>query len=104
MVNTAHVIHEAPKVIHHLPRDAPAGDSILVFIEKPHTVFGDMPLAGLQMYGTYAEALSNAPSVSSARPISSISSSRGHRWPSACARSSGSGSPTPEHHRRLRLQ
>jgi CRP/FNR family transcriptional regulator, cyclic AMP receptor protein len=35
------------------------GKKLILSTLAPHTVFGDMPLAGQQMYGAYAEALSD---------------------------------------------
>jgi CRP/FNR family cyclic AMP-dependent transcriptional regulator len=35
------------------------GKKLVLSTLEPHTVFGDMPLAGQQMYGAYAEALSD---------------------------------------------
>jgi CRP/FNR family cyclic AMP-dependent transcriptional regulator len=36
------------------------GKKLILSTLGPHTVFGDMPLAGQQMYGAYAEALSDS--------------------------------------------
>jgi CRP/FNR family transcriptional regulator, cyclic AMP receptor protein len=42
-----------------LYRLTPDGKKLILSTLAPHTVFGDMPLAGQQMYGAYAEALSD---------------------------------------------
>jgi CRP-like cAMP-binding protein len=36
------------------------GKKLILSTLEPHTVFGDMPLAGQQMYGAYAEAVSDS--------------------------------------------
>ena len=36
------------------------GKKLILSTLGPHTVFGDMPLAGQQMYGAYAEAVSDS--------------------------------------------
>ena len=42
-----------------LYRLTPDGKKLVLSTLAPHTVFGDMPLAGQQMYGAYAEAVSD---------------------------------------------